>query len=161
MGSLAFTTEIRAPPEKVFAFVSNGENAPRWHRSIKVGRHLTPTPIRVGTLLEVHAHLGRKDFGWVQEVTEWAPPHRFTDRMVTGRRAEGKELPLPPFREFEDHCEIEPRGAFSGMRFRLHYVLPYGPFGSLIDWLFLRSRVRRETQESLLELKKLLESDGR
>lgn len=158
MATLRFHTEIRAPVTKVFDFVSQGENAPLWHASVKEAHHVTPPPIRLGTRLMMHALIGRKDYRWVQEVVTWDPPYRFTDRLTQATPSDGNVPTKAPFEEFEDRCVLAEKDGGTEMEFILHYQLPYGGLGRFLDWLFLRSRVRRDTEGSLRKLKGLMEA---
>lgn len=140
---------IRAPRERVFAFLADGDHAPEWSVSVREARHETPPPIRVGSRLVVKADAGRRDYAWTQEVTRWDPPNSFADRFVPG---------TGPFRRFEDEGTFEE--ASEGVRFTfvLDYQLPGGPIGWLVDRLLVAPRVRRDQRASLDRAKELLES---
>ncbi len=159
MAALSFRITVRAPREKVFDFISNGENAPQWHGSIRSARHTAPLPIRRGSHLVLGAKLGRRQFSWVQEVSGWDPPTSFEDRMIPDRSEIRKEEPgPPPFRTFVDSCELRDVPGGTEVLFGVKYGLPYGPLGTLLDLLVFRTRVRTETEQSLQRLKTLLES---
>lgn len=46
---LEMRTELQAPASKVFDFVADHTNAPRWQSGIHDIRRITPGPLRVGT----------------------------------------------------------------------------------------------------------------
>ncbi|ABM10718.1 uncharacterized protein YndB with AHSA1/START domain [Paenarthrobacter ilicis] len=46
---LEMRTELQAPASKVFDFVADHTNAPRWQNGIDDIRRITPGPLRVGT----------------------------------------------------------------------------------------------------------------
>lgn len=157
MGRIEETVVIDAPIESVFELIANGDNAARWHTSVRDARHLTPPPIKVGSRLLVKAQVGRRKFGWVQEVTGWESMKGFSDRMVSGLPSEedgfGTE---PPFKSFEDWGRFKEVEGGVEVTFGLEYRLPGGPIGSLIDMLFLRRSVSREVKESLSKAQEIV-----
>lgn len=140
---------IRAPLDRVFWFLANGDNAPAWSVSVRSAHHETPPPIRVGSLLVLKARAGRREYAWTQEVTGWEPPRSFSDRMVPGRG---------PFRSFEDWGKFEETPQGVQFTFGLDYTLPGGPLGWLVDRLVIAPRVRRDQHASLEKARRLLET---
>lgn len=141
------TRRFALPPELLFDFISDGDNASRWHGSIQESRHLTPLPIRKGTRLFLRATVGAREFSWTQEVTEWDPPRSFRDRMVEGNA---------PFRSFEDWGRFRRVPGGTEVAFGLDYRLRYGPVGWLVDRVFVLPRVRRDTERSLERVEAIL-----
>lgn len=139
---------IRAPRDRVFEVLSNGDRAAEWSLSVAEAHHETPLPIRLGTRLSVHAHAGKRSYRWTQEVVGWDPPRSFRDRMVPG---------TGPFRAFEDWGVFEEVPGGTQFTFGVEYSLPYGPLGALVDRLRIAPRVRRDQAASLERAKRLLE----
>ena len=77
---------VPIPLPEVFAFFSDPGNlskmTPPW-----VGfKILTPAPIKMarGTLIDYEVRLHRIPMHWRSEITEWSPPHRFSDLQLKG-----------------------------------------------------------------------------
>lgn len=119
------------PLEEVFSFFSNAANlehiTPPWLKF----RILSPTPIamRVGTLIDYRLTVHRIPLRWRSEITEWDPPHAFTDKQRRG-----------PYRTWvHRHSFREERG---GTRVIDH--VDYRVWGGrLFDRLFVRRDVEQ------------------
>lgn len=88
MASSTLKSEIvlRRPIEEVFDFFSRAENlnllTPPWlHFNI-----LTPLPLEMeaGTRIAYRLRIRGVPVGWVSEITQWEPPHQFTDAQIKG-----------------------------------------------------------------------------
>lgn len=77
---------IDRPIGEVFAFFSDVHNLTRITPPWIDFRVVTPDPIemRVGTLIDFRLKLHGIPFAWRTEITEWDPPHRFTDEQRKG-----------------------------------------------------------------------------
>ena len=64
------TTDLALPRERVWAFASDPDNAPRWYSNIRSVEWLTPHPLAVGSRLAfVASFLGRR-LAYTYEVRE-------------------------------------------------------------------------------------------
>ena len=100
------TIEIAAPPEDVFAILSDPTKLPQWQAStVEVRRHAAG-PLRVGERFhEVHAAFGRRVESTV-EVAECEPPRTLALHIVDG--------PLP----LDGRWMLEPRDGGTRLQFR-------------------------------------------
>ncbi len=74
--------EVRRSAGEVWGFLADPETSPRWDRSIKSVRTLTPGPLQVGSLVETTAPSGmRQTF----RLTELLPPRRVAFETVESR----------------------------------------------------------------------------
>jgi ligand-binding SRPBCC domain-containing protein len=86
--SLMLIAEQTLPgsPEHVFPFFADAFNleqiTPPWLRF----RVLTPGPIEVGegTLIDYRLRLHGVPLSWHTRITDWDPPHRFSDEQIGG-----------------------------------------------------------------------------
>jgi ligand-binding SRPBCC domain-containing protein len=83
-------------------------------------RILTPLPIemRRGTLIDYRLKLQGVPFRWRTEISEWAPPHAFTDRQLRG-----------PYHTWVHHHTFESTAGGTLMTDQVDYRLPLWPFG--------------------------------
>ena len=83
---LTATMEVRRPIEEVFQFFSDAANletiTPPW-LNIKI---LTPMPFEIGkgSLLDYRIQLHYIPIKWRTEISQWQPPHKFTDQQLKG-----------------------------------------------------------------------------
>lgn len=140
MSTLILETIIDAPPEICFALVRD----PRLHTET-VATH--EGEFGIGQRVRFES----KTLGMTQvlvvEVTEFDPPHRITDEMVTGS-----------FRVFRHVHEFFPAGGGTLVRDTVTWTSPLGPLGRLADSLFLIRKLTRLITTRNARLKALAES---
>ncbi len=142
-------SRISAPPERVFAF----------HESPGALQRLTPpwenvrvesggTSIKVGSRVVLLTKLGPIPLRWVAEHTEYAPPHRFADRQVSG-----------PFAKWQHRHEFldDGRGG-TILRDSVDYEPPLGWLGRLLGGPLIRSKLRKMFDYRHEATRKIVES---
>ncbi len=78
--------KIEKPQDELFSFFSDAYNlaeiTPPWLDF----QMLTPAPIemKVGTLIDYRLKLRGIPIRWQSEITDWSPPHTFTDQQRRG-----------------------------------------------------------------------------
>jgi ligand-binding SRPBCC domain-containing protein len=92
-------------------------------------------------------HLGIRQH-LTARITRFEPPRLFEDRMVRGA-----------FRSFIHLHAFQRTDAGTLMTDRFEYRSPFGPLGSLADWLFLTRYLRRLLTGRAAYLKRLAERD--
>jgi uncharacterized membrane protein len=136
--------QIERPPEQVAEFAMNPDNDRRWIGALKSVTKLTDGPAGVGTQVErVASFLGRS-IEYVNEITEYEPPHRLAMRSVKA-----------PF-EMTVVYEFEP--APGGTLARIQTGGDASGFYNLATPLLSRM-VRRGVAGDLRRLKATLEAD--
>jgi uncharacterized protein YndB with AHSA1/START domain len=140
------TVTIERPPSEVFDYLTNVDNLPDWQGGVVDVRKETEGPVRVGTrFVETRRFLGRR-LESTLEVTEHAPPQRFSLRVVQG--------PV----QFEVRHVLE--AADGGTR--LNAVLEGDPGGFFkIAAPLVAMQGRRQMESDFGAMKTLLESRAR
>jgi uncharacterized protein YndB with AHSA1/START domain len=84
MAQVEYTLTIQRPVEQVFAFVTNGENNPKWELEVVETMQLTDGPTRVGTKwLSVHQY-GRRKVKAIRETIQYEPNRRWVTKSAIG-----------------------------------------------------------------------------
>ena len=150
MATLEFQVEIKAPVNKVFKFIADGENAPKWHPSIIKAERLENTKLGVGSTVRYHAKIGPLNLIWVTKAVEFEWNKKLRDILV--RVEEG------PLKEYELKGLFKQENNKTTVTMMLNYKLSWGPIGSIIDKLVVAKRIRSHMNEGLNKAKKLLET---
>ena len=132
--------EINAPPEACFALLRD----PRLHTET-VARHEGAFGLGQRVRFESRT-LGIRQV-LVVEVTEFDPPNRLTDTIISGR-----------FLEFRHTHEFTEHNGGTLMRDVVIWRSPLGPLGRLVDVLFLNRKLTKLITGRNLRLKALAES---
>ncbi len=145
MGKASASILIKAPVNKVFRFISNGENAPQWHPSI-ISTVRIAGGLGVGSTVNYVAKIAGIKFKWVTEAVEWIENVKFKDVLIEG-----------PFKKYVAIGEFQQLP--EGTRFNLiiEYELKIPLIGELLDKLLVQRRVQKHTMEGLEKAKKILE----
>lgn len=125
---------IDRPIDEVFSFFSRPENLGRiTPRSLGFELRSTDTEMRVGLEIDyrVSPLLGIP-LGWRSLITEYSPPHAFSDRQLKG-----------PYRIWDHRHAFASEGQGTRVTDHVEYSLPLGPLGELAHGLV----VRRELEE--------------
>jgi ligand-binding SRPBCC domain-containing protein len=124
--------EQRLPgsPADVFEFFADARNLEAITPPLLRFRVVTPDPIATGrgTLIRYRLRLHGVPVGWLTEITEWDPPHRFVDEQVKG-----------PYALWQHTHTFEADGdAATIMRDVVRYRIGFGPLGTLADRIVVR-----------------------
>lgn len=147
MATTAESIEIARRPEDVFAYMIDPLHYAEWDDSIVSAHREDPSPLSVGAKTTVVHRIGPWKVPTTEEVIEWDPPRRFTNRGVSG--------PLAGVAR----CTIEPLS--DGRRSRLTIALEIEARG--MGKLLLpvaRPRARRTLPKQLKKLRAILDVDG-
>lgn len=120
--------------QEVFPFFANAENldavTPPWLKF----EILTPLPIemKVGTKVDYRLRLHGIPIRWRSEITEWDPPHKFTDVQLKG-----------PYRFWKHEHFFVSEGNQTRMIDRVEYDVPGWIFAPIVHSLFVKLDLER------------------
>ena len=137
------TVEIERPVDRVFSFISNLENTPRWNDDVVKTKKMSPGPIEEGTVFRQYRDGPPGGAGEAVAITTHTPPERLE---LEARLADSPARVSYEFDEIDggtrlvSEIEIEPKGA-------MKLIAPV-----------VESRVKHAVAEDLAELKRVLEA---
>ena len=146
MTQIRTTAHLEAPIERVFEVATDFKRLPEWNVNyLEVPEVIGPTN-HVGTRIHtVMKLLNRKMDGWA-EIAEIAPPRLI---KLTGRGTEGGTITAV--------YRFTPAGQATDVEAEIDYELPAGPFGQVLDRLFVERAVERDLRHSMENFKALVE----
>jgi uncharacterized membrane protein len=110
-----FTQEIKAPVEKVFAFVTDFRTAPQWQDGVIESSQTPDGPTQLGTKMKtVRTFLGQK-LEATGEVTEFVPNQKFAFKSTSGPIKFSfmqTFTPVPGGTKVDVNVQMEPGGFF-------------------------------------------------
>ncbi|MEJ7798296.1 MAG: SRPBCC family protein [Solirubrobacteraceae bacterium] len=120
---------LSAAPDDVFAFFGDARNLEAITPPLLRFRVLNPDAIEmgVGALIGYRLRIRYVPVGWLTEIREWDPPHRFVDEQLRGPYA---------LWHHTHTFEADDRGG-TLMCDVVRYALPFGPLGELARRLFV------------------------
>lgn len=139
---------LDAPIESAFEFFSRAENLQAITPPLLRFRIVSPLPAEIGagTQIRYRMRIHGVPVGWLTEIEEWDPPHRFVDRQLSG-----------PYALWHHTHSFERLGSD---RTRMTDVVRYGhrlgPLGEVAERLLVRRDLdrifdyRRDSIPSLL-----------
>lgn len=138
-------------PEQVWAFHTDLSNHPQMAppgQQEQVLRGFT-SPLKHGARVVFRARHGG---GWrtlEAQITEWEPPSLFVSRQVKG-----------PFAAWTHRHKFSPFQHGTLMTDQIEYRAPFGVFGRIADWVWLRKHLDRTFAYRQQAAKRLLEQAG-
>lgn len=148
MKTYTFKTEttLNKPLREVFPFFSNAENlnavTPLWLKF----EILTPLPIKmkIGTRVDYRIRLHGIPIRWRSEITEWDPPHKFTDVQIKG-----------PYRFWKHEHFFAAEGSRTKMIDRVEYTVPGWILAPVVHSLLVKrdlEKICEYREEKFLEI---------
>ena len=158
MPQIERTIEIHAPIERVFDFITDIRNHSRvappetQEQLLDAGDF----PMRVGTVVRMHARYGGVRWTLASRITVFDPPGPshpdcayFRDEQVHG-----------PFALWQhDHCFASTPTGGTRLTDRFTYAAPFGPLGRLVERLWLNGRMHHLMKFMQATEKRLLETE--
>lgn len=143
--------EIEAGATNVFRFCHDADRRPDWDERVTRAQVLTPKPIRRGSVIRFDTRPAMGSvFSWDGEVVEYHFPSSSKVKVVD----------IAPSSSFVNGTETWRFGS-SGRVTRFNLIWDYKPrgiVGFILDLLVRRRATRRAVQESLQNVKALIEA---
>ena len=136
MKTYTFETQtiLNKPIHEVFPFFANAENldkvTPPWLKF----EILTPLPIemKVGIQVDYRLRLHGLPIRWRSEITEWDPPHKFTDIQIKG-----------PYRFWKHEHLFSAESDRTRMIDQVEYSIPGWIFSPIVHSLFVNHDIEK------------------
>ena len=120
---------LTKPIHEVFPFFANSENlnavTPPW-LNFEILTSL-PIAMKIGTKVDYRLSLHGIPIRWRSEITEWNPPHKFTDVQLKG-----------PYRFWKHEHFFVSEGNQTRMIDRVEYAIPGWIFAPIVHSLFVK-----------------------
>ena len=137
------SVEIKSPVDKVFTQTTDAESWPKWHPVMLEAEQTSPGQVAVGTMFKgINRMMGRK-MEWIARTTEYEPYKKWGKDITSG----GIVL--------EEHLLFDP--VEESTRLTIIYNVKVEGSMKAFSRMVVGSQ-RKETKESLKNLKKILEA---
>ncbi len=144
MITLQETTEINRPAKEVYDYLVNVENAQKWQPAVIEVKRLTEGPIRVGIKFRGVAKMMGRRISTTCEITELKPNKQIAFKATS-------DGPM----EYQTIYTLEPNGAANSSKDS--WVISSEGSLALLE-PFLKGEVKKESQQELTTMKKVIET---
>ena len=145
--------EIKAPVEKVWAFMTDWDRLPEWAKTVKKFEITSKQRSGVGmTCHEVGVLAGYLRYDIHSEVTEFVENKIIAWRVVSGKGVrEGNK----------GSWMMKPTEAGTQLTYTSDYEVPYSILGKIIERLIFRRRFEKQVDGWMENIKSLVEKEGK
>jgi uncharacterized membrane protein len=149
LGKATWSIEIEASPEKVFDFVTS-EKINDVYKDFAEGKWTSERPIGLGSTAHyVGTSRYNKGEEWNAEVTEFTKNKSMTMFLKGANKHSNDQT---------NYYVFEPTTKGTKLTMSMEYKLPYSILGKLIDVLYAKRVLERESTKMAENLKKALEA---
>lgn len=154
MGHVERTLEIKAPVERVWAFMTDWERIPEWTKSVEKFEITSKQRSGVGvTSHEVGVLAGRWRYDIHSEATEFVENKVIAWRVVSGDAVVRKGTKVS--------WRMKPTKEGTQLTYTSDYEVPYSIFGKIIERLIFRGRLEKQLEGWMENIKSLVEKEGK
>ncbi len=148
MGKFVIDAEIKAPLEKVFAFISDPKSNEKVFPEEDEVRieMLSKEPLGVGTRFRFTGLLAGQKISSVAEYSEFEKNRRFVERQTKG-----------DMKKWRQTFVFEPTGKSTKVNLTTEYQLPYSILGKIIDRLKAGKEIQTSVKAAMEKAKGILE----
>jgi carbon monoxide dehydrogenase subunit G len=147
MGKMTKSVEIKAPPEKVFAFLTDVEKLNEIAKGDVEFKQTSEGPWKVGTTMHWVSKSSGQHVESDMEVTEFEKNKKATISTVGTSKFKLKQT-----------CTVEPTAKGTKLTYIADYTLPYSILGKLVDKLKVQKDMEKSIERQLMDGKKALEA---
>jgi len=147
MGKMTKSVEVKASPEKVFAFLTDVEKLNEIAKGDVEFKQTSKGPWGVGTTLHWISKQSGSSIELDMEVTEFEKNKKATISTVKGSKFKLKQT-----------CAVEPTANGTKLTYFADYTMPYSVFGKLIDRLKVQKDMEKSIDRQIMDYKKALEA---
>ncbi len=137
--------EIKAPREKVFAYISDVTTHPEWVKWTKEAAVTSEVHTGVGTTTASLMQVGLRKEQVEAVVTEYKQNEVFTQRHTRGM-------------DMTDRLAVVSTPEGSKVAWSVEYTPPMGGLGKMMNFIFMSTLFNQLQEDSLTNLKELMES---
>jgi ligand-binding SRPBCC domain-containing protein len=148
MGKIVIETEMEAPIDKVFSFLSDPRNAEKTLPEEADGKieMLSDGPIGVGTKYRFSGALGGRKINSEAEIVVFEKNRRTVEKQIKGDMKKWEE---------SNTYEVTDKG--TKVTLTVDYALPYSVLGKIIDKLVAGKQIKEYSKTSHKRAKQILE----
>ena len=149
LGRVERTLEIKAPVEKVWAFMTDWDRYREWAKSVEKFEVTSKQRSGVGvTIHEVGVLAGRYRYDVHHEITEFVENKIIASRVVSGKGVrKGTKI----------SWTMKPTKVGTQLTYTSDYEVPYSIFGKIIERLIFRGRFEKQVEGWMENIKSLVE----
>jgi carbon monoxide dehydrogenase subunit G len=144
---LTKSIEIEAPPEKVFAFISDMKKMNELTKGVSEGEYTSKGPVGVGTTAHYVGKAGGSQAEFDMEITEFEKNKKISMRTIGASK----------FKMQGSHT-LEPTAKGTKLTNTMDYELPYSILGKIVDKLKVSKDLEKTMEKQLRDMKNALET---
>ena len=147
MTKLTKSIEIEAPPEKVFAFITDVKKGNELTKGFAEAEYTSKGPVGVGTTQHAVAKAGGSQAEFDMEITEFVENKKISMHTIGASKL-----------KMTGSHTLEPTAKGTKLTNTAEYELPYSILGKIIDKLKVSKDIEKRVEKELRDMKKALEA---
>lgn len=136
---------IKAPTEQVWNFITEPDNFPKYILGYIEGKILSANKTGMNSEFEWYTKFWGHKFKSVEKVTEWIENQKVAYHgYLSGAK-------------FWSQMAVSKVNSYTELTVTIKYKMPYSIFGSLLNFLYFKRRVRKEVKYAQQKIKQFLD----
>jgi len=146
LGKVTRSIEIKASPEKVFAFMLDMEKMNQISKGASEGQYTSKGPVGLGTTMHMIGKAGGSQAEWDMEVTEFEKNKKISMRTIGTSKF-----------KMTASSTLEPTAKGTKLTNTMEYELPYSILGKIVDKLRVGKDLEKGSEKNISDMKIALE----